>query len=251
MQAIELIGQSSPGILTANVVIPRYGVPMSIRTVIERGPKGKRAVAIAIDWPGWNRGAKSPDAALETLEAYRARYRPVAAFAGLADDFDAAGALEVFEDHLGNTSTDFWGISWLPSETEHGPMEPDVLDRRLALLEGAWRFFDEVAARVSPEMRRGARGGGRTRDEIINHVFGNERVQFSKRVGVATPPGVMLTPDGLRAHREQFLAGLREYNAADRKVGRTWTLQYLLRHAAYHVLDHAWEMDDKDLSGAD
>ncbi len=222
---------------------------MSIRAVIERGPKGKRAVAYALDWPGWSRGAKSPDQALETLEAYRDRYRPVAAFADLADEFEGAGQLEVVEDEVGNTSTDFWGISWLPSSTEHGPLPPDVLDRRLALLDGAWQFFDEVAARVSPEMRRGARGGGRTRDEIVAHVFGNERVQFSKRVGVATPPGVMLTPDGLRTHREQFLAGLREYNAEDRTVGRTWTLQFLVRHAAFHVRDHAWEMEDKDLTG--
>ncbi|HEU5325819.1 MAG TPA: hypothetical protein VFV59_08035 [Candidatus Limnocylindria bacterium] len=218
-----------------------------IRTVVERGPKGKRAVAFAIDWPGWSRGAKSPDEALETLEAYRERYRPVARHAGLDGELDGA-PLEIVEDHQGNTSTDFWGISWLPSSFERGPMEPEVLERRLALLAGAWRFFDEVAARVSPELRRGPRGGGRSRDEIIAHVFGNERVQFSKKVGVATPPGVMLTPDGLRRHRDQFLAGIRDYNAADRKVGRTWTLQYLVRHATYHVLDHAWELEDRDLS---
>jgi hypothetical protein len=222
---------------------------MSIRTVIERGPKGKRSVAYAVDWPGWSRGAKTPEAALETLETYRERYRPVARSAGLVDEFEDANALEVVEDRVGNTSTDFWGISWLPSSTEHGPMPPHVVDRRLALLEGAWAFFDEVAARVSPEMRRGPRGAGRSRDEIIHHVFGNERVQFSKRVGVATPPGVMLTPDGLRTHRKQFLAGLRQYNAEDRKIGRTWTLQFLLRHTTFHVLDHAWEIEDKDLSG--
>jgi len=32
------------------------------------------------------------------------------------------------------------------------------------------------------------------------------------------------------------------------KIGRTWTLQYLVRHCAFHVLDHAWEMEDKDMS---
>jgi hypothetical protein len=222
---------------------------VAIRTVIERGPKEKRAVAYALDWPGWSRGARSPGEALDVLETYRDRYRPVARYAGLADELDAAGDLEVVEDHVGNTSTDFWGISWLPSSTEDGPLPPDVLERRLALLAGAWRFFDEVAARVSPEMRRGPRGGGRDRDEIVAHVFGNERVQFSQRVGVATPPGVMLTPEGLRKHREQFLAGLRQFNAEDRRIGRTWTLQFLVRHTAYHVLDHAWEMEDKDLSG--
>jgi hypothetical protein len=25
-------------------------------------------------------------------------------------------------------------------------------------------------------------------------------------------------------------------------------LQYLIRHTAYHTLDHAWEMEDKDLT---
>ena len=29
------------------------------RTVIERGPKGKRSVAFGIDWPGWTSSASS------------------------------------------------------------------------------------------------------------------------------------------------------------------------------------------------
>ena len=28
-----------------------------------------------------------------------------------------------------------------------------------------------------------------------------------------------------------------------------WTIPYLLRHTAYHVLDHTWEMQDRDLTG--
>jgi hypothetical protein len=30
--------------------------------------------------------------------------------------------------------------------------------------------------------------------------------------------------------------------------GRNWTMALLLRHTAFHVLDHAWELEDKDLS---
>ena len=30
--------------------------------------------------------------------------------------------------------------------------------------------------------------------------------------------------------------------------GTVWTVALLLRHTAFHVLDHAWEMEDKDLS---
>jgi hypothetical protein len=44
---------------------------MRARTVLERGPKGKKAVAFAVDWPGWSRGAKTPELAPELLESYR------------------------------------------------------------------------------------------------------------------------------------------------------------------------------------
>jgi len=32
---------------------------------------------------------------------------------------------------------------------------------------------------------------------------------------------------------------------------RSWTLPFLIRHSACHTLDHAWEMEDKDLSAHD
>ena len=66
---------------------------MPVRTVIEHGTKDKKSVAFSLDWPGWSRGAKTGEVALETLEAYRDRYRPIAELAGMADDFDAAGPL--------------------------------------------------------------------------------------------------------------------------------------------------------------
>jgi hypothetical protein len=94
---------------------------MPIRTVIERGPKGKRSVAFTIDWPGWSRGAKTAESALATLESYRERYQPVAGLAGMSREFAAAGPLEIVEDKVGTGSTDFWGISFSPSATEHGP----------------------------------------------------------------------------------------------------------------------------------
>ena len=82
---------------------------MPVRTVIEHGTKDKRSVAFSLDWPGWSRGAKTAELALETLESYRERYRPIATLAGMAREFDAAGPLEVVEDRVGTGSTDFWG----------------------------------------------------------------------------------------------------------------------------------------------
>ena len=223
---------------------------MPVRTVIERGPKGKKSVAFSLDWPGWSRGAKTAEVALQTLEAYRERYRPIAELAGMAEEFDAAGPLEVVEDRVGTGSTDFWGISFSPSSTEHGEMSEAELERKLTLLQASWAFFDTVAARVSPEMRQGPRGGGRDRNRIIRHVIRNESEEFAKQVGLRIPEEAALSPEGLRQHRETYLAAMRAYNAGkvERKM-RSWTLPFLIRHSAFHTLDHAWEMEDKDLTG--
>jgi hypothetical protein len=221
---------------------------MPVRTVIERGPKGKRSVAFGLDWPGWSRGAKTDDLALETLESYRERYRPVARLAKMAREFDAAGPLEIVEDRVGPGSTDFWGISFAPSATEQEPMDEAEFERGITLLRACWAYFDGVAARVSPEMRKGPRGGGRSRDEIIRHTIRVESEDFAKRVGLRIPEGAALAPDGLRPYRQAYVAAMRTYNAGEVKRMRSWTLPFLIRHSAFHVLDHAWEMEDKDLS---
>jgi hypothetical protein len=225
---------------------------MPVRTVIERGPKGKKSVAFSLEWPGWSRGAKSPELALETLESYRERYRLIPELAGMAREFDASGPLEVVEDRVGTGSVDFWGISFSPSSTEHGPMGEAELDRSIALLQASWTFFDGVAARVSPEMRKGPRGGGRDRNRIIRHTIRTESEDFAKQVGLRIPEEAALSPEGLRQHRETYVAAMLDYNAGKiEKRMRSWTLPFLIRHSAFHTLDHAWEMEDKDLTGED
>jgi hypothetical protein len=218
---------------------------MPVRVVVQHGPRDKKVAAVAIDWPGWGRGAKTPGQAVELLEAYRDRYRPVASLARLDSEFDAAGSLEIVEDHVGVGSTDFWGISFAPSSFEQKPMADEELERKLALLRAAWRFFDEVAARVSRELERGPRGGGRNRDEIVRHVNGNERGDLARKVGVRAS----LDDPASSSHREEYVAAMRDYNAAGKLArGRNWTIALLVRHTAYHALDHAWEMEDKDLT---
>jgi hypothetical protein len=225
---------------------------MPVRTVIEHGTKDKRSVAFSLDWPGWSRGAKTAELALETLESYRDRYRPVADLAGMSREFDAAGPLEVVEDKVGTGSTDFWGISFSPSATEQGPMGEAEFERAITLLRAAWAFFDGVAARVSPEMRKGPRGGGRDRDRIISHTIRTESEDFAGRVGLRIPEGAALTPDGLQQHRKAYVEAMRAYNAGEfERLMRSWTLPFLIRHSAYHTLDHACEMEDKDLFAED
>jgi hypothetical protein len=156
------------------------------------------------------------------------------------------------EDRVGTGSVDFWGISFSPSSTEQDPMSEAEFERKIKILRACWTFFDSVAARVSPEMRKGPRGGGRDRDRIIRHTIRNESEEFAKQVGLRIPEEAALTPDGLRQHRQDYVAAMRAYNAGEvERRMRSWTLPFLIRHSAFHTLDHAWEMEDKDLSTQD
>lgn len=219
-----------------------------IRVMIEQGKK--KAVASAFDWPGWDRGARSEDDALAVLTTYRPRYARVAELAGLAHEFRATGEIQVVERVVGAGMTDFYTLSARPAGPEHESMGQAECERKIALLEACWTYFDDVASRVSPELRKGPRGGGRDRDRIVRHTNGAEIVEFARKVGVTTPEDVWQkpNPDQLRAHRDAFTTAIRDHNARG-ATARSWTVQFLIRRCAYHMLDHAWEMEDRDLSG--
>jgi hypothetical protein len=69
---------------------------------------------------------------------------------------------------------------------------------------------------------------------------------MSRKVEVRTPIEDVLTPEGLARHRQAYLAAIRAYNA-DGRPARSWPIQFLIRRTAHHVVDHAWEMEDRDL----
>lgn len=218
-----------------------------LNVVLEIGPKGKRVVAAAYEWPGLDRWGTDEESALAKLATYLPRYAPVAERAGLADEFATQRTPEVVERYDGNTSTDWWGITHVPSRTERAVLSAAELERRIGLVQAGWDHFDAVAARVSEELRPGPRGGGRSRDEIVRHVYGSERHQFWRKVGLRSDDEVRLTPAELASLRAEFIGLVREYNA-EGKPGRTWPIQFVLRRTGQHVLDHAWEMEDRDLT---
>ena len=222
-----------------------------LRITCEIGPK-RRVVAGALDWPGLDRWGRSEDAALETLTAYLPRYADVARRAGLADAFErVAGAprLEVVDRHPGSSTTDFWGIVHFPSQVEHEELISDELERRLALLRAAWAYFDDVAGRVSAKLAKGPRGGGRTRDQIIVHVYASERHNWWRKVGLRLSDEPLLAPDELAAYRADYVDRIRAFHA-EGKPARTWPLAFLIRRTAQHTLDHAWELEDRELTSA-
>jgi hypothetical protein len=215
-----------------------------LRVILEMGKK-RRVVAGAVDWPGLDRWGTSDDDAVGKLSSYRPRYSGVAERAGLGRAFSKAVDPTVIERVAGSSSTDFWGVAHVPSRVEGEVLAGADLERRLELLQAAWAYFDDVAERVSGELRPGPRSAGRTHDQIVRHVLINEPEQFSRKVEVRTPPDVVMTADGLARHRQAYLEAIRAWNA-EGKPARTWPIQFLIRRTAHHLMDHAWEIEDRD-----
>ena len=218
-----------------------------LRVILEIGKKERRIVAGAIDWPGLDRWGKTDEAAIEKLTSYLPRYAGVAELAGQAKKFAKHRDVEIVERVTGSGSADYWGIAHVPSEIERDVLSKSELERRLALLQACWDYFDSTAENVSADLRRGPRGGGWTREEIIRHVHLNEPEQFTRKVEVRTLRETMLSPDGRAVHREATLDAIRAYNT-EGKAARTWPIQFLIRRIAHHAMDHAWEMEDRDLT---
>ena len=164
-------------------------------------------------------------------------------------EFDTVTNVDVVEEYPGTGSTDFWGISFAFSSIDKQGMSGDELERELTLMQACWAFFDDVRGRVSAEMRKGPRGGGRDRDHIVRHTFAPEQ-DWAKGIGVLTPDDAMLTDEGLKAHRDAYCHAIRAYHSQGKLAGTKakWPLRYLIRHTAFHTMDHAWEMEDKDLT---
>ncbi len=215
-----------------------------LRVTVEIGPKGKKVAAVAPDWAGLERGAKTEEAAIARLESYLPRYAPVAKLAGMDAEFAAITTVDIVEHYPGTGSTDFWGISFAFSSIDHQPVSREALERELALMQACWAFFDNVRFRVSAEMQKGPRGGGRDRDHIVRHTLANE-MDWAGGLGLPNLYDANMTEDTISTHRSAYCNAIREFHA-EGKMARKWPLRYLIRHTAYHTMDHAWEMEDKD-----
>jgi hypothetical protein len=200
-------------------------MPKPTRVFLEVG--NTSTFAGAVDWPGWCRRGKTAEAALDALGAYAPRYALVAAPARISTTFEVIGEVP------GDATTDF-GAPNVSGEWDREPLPPAEADRLTTLLEHAWLRLDGVVASAPVALRKGPRGGGRDRDTIVSHVLEAERA-YGRRLGVRIPPR---TP--WSEQRAAYAAALRA-GAPD----GTWPARYALRRLAWHVLDHAWEIEDR------
>jgi hypothetical protein len=215
---------------------------VGIRVVVEAAPK--RAFASALDWPGWSRGAKTADEALERLVEYGPRYAPVAkrAKVGFSVPRDVA-ALEVVERLTGGSGTDF-GVPSAAAAAEDEALKRRELDQLVALLRAAWAEFDAAAQKATGrQLRLGPRGGGRQVPKIVEHVTEAEAA-YLHQLGTKVADRAIET---VRRELVETLTARVEGRELERpnRVRRPWGPRYAIRRSAWHALDHAWEIEDR------
>src|SRR5262249_14244619 len=161
----------------------------------------KKTFATAVDWPGWSRSGKTPEAALEALLGYRDRYASAVAASGQSPPADPVA--EIVESADGGSGTEFGGPSRV-AVADREPLDAAEAARRTAIVEVAWATFDRIVAMAPCELRKGPRGGGRDRDKIAHHVNDSDGY-YAKELGI---PGKAASPTDAAAVATQRAAML-------------------------------------------
>ena len=215
---------------------------MSARHAIYLEIATKRTFAGSLEWPGWTRGGRTEADAIEALLAAAPRYARIAG-RGFTSPGDAT-AFTVTERLRGGATTDFGAPGEIPKADDR-PLDAAELRRQQRLLEAAWRALDGAAeAAKGTELRRGPRGGGRDVRKILEHVMGAEQGYLAKLgARYAGPPEHPALRKAVIAALTAAARGDEMPNA--NAVKRRWPPRYFIRRAAWHVLDHAWEIEDR------
>lgn len=205
-----------------------------LRVLIEAGEK--KVFACALDWPGLARAGKTEEAALAALVEAFPRYATVAAAA--AEPWDPSPDVEVVERVTGDSTTEF-GAPSIPGEADRAPVSAEEAARHARLVAAAWTVFDDVISRVPEELRLGPRGGGRSRSKLVEHVEGGE---FAYCGVIGLPPADRRPTE---RRRGAIIAVLDRASDGAPLAGKKWPSRYAARRIAWHVLDHAWEAEDR------
>lgn len=214
---------------------------MAIDVYLESG--AKRVFAGAVEWPGLCRSARTAEAALTALVAYAPRYAKAVASTRLG--FNApinVASMEVVERLRGGATTDF-GAPEIAPKADERKLDAAGAKRQAALLRAAWRYLDRTIEKYEGvKLATGPRGGGRDISKIANHVFEAERAYLAilggryKGTDLGNERAAVL--DALASHA-------RGEAPLPRRSTKVWSPRYFVRRAMWHVLDHAWEIEER------
>lgn len=213
----------------------------------------KRVFAGALDWPGWSRSGRDEGSALQALLEYGPRYARILPSSGLGfqspEDISAFSVVERLE---GTATTDF-GAPGVPPAGDSEPVDEPEFHKFKTLLEACWAMFDQaVKEAAGKELRKGPRGGGRDLEGVISHVLGADQGYLSALGGKFEKEGQLNLDEELRRTRQAILQALSQAARGELpekgpRGGAHWKPRYFVRRSAWHVLDHAWELEDRIL----
>ncbi len=211
----------------------------------------KRTFAGAIDWPGWCRSGRDEASALQTLIDYGPRYRCLIRETGLEfREPSNVSELIVVERLQGGAGTDFGAPESIPP-VDKMPVNDSELQRFRMLMKACWAALGAAAsAAAGKELRKGPRGGGRELPDIIRHVLDAEAGYLS-RLGwkLKSSEGEDLEIKLNRTRQAVLEALISAVNngvpAQGPRGGVRWPPRYFVRRDAWHILDHAWEIEDR------
>jgi hypothetical protein len=211
----------------------------------------KRTFAGAMEWPGWCRAGRDEAGALGALFDYGPRYARVLSAGGIEFQSPAtASTLAVVERLEGNSTTDFGAPAVAPS-SDTRPVDDAELERFQRLLKASWGALDAaVQAAGDRELRKGPRGGGRDLEGIVRHVMGAEANYLARLAWKPDGPQTESLEEELARTRQAVLDALAaaahgQTPASGPRGGAIWPPRYFVRRVAWHVLDHAWEIEDR------
>jgi len=211
----------------------------------------KKVFASAVDWPGWSRAGRNEHQALQMLFDYGSRYARVLNTGDM--DFqppEELSQMTITERHAGNSTTDFGAPAIIP-DADNEPFDIEVFEFSQNLLQACWMAFDNaVQAAAGRELRKGSRGGGRDVDQVIPHVLEADRGYLTRIAWKHKLDSGEDFSSQLISTRQAIINALKV--AANEGLlesgprgGIIWPPRYFVRRAAWHVLDHTWEIEDR------
>ena len=220
-----------------------------IEIFIETGKK--KTFAGSIDWPGWIRWGKDEHSALASLGDYGKRYADVLNAAGIQfHPPEKVSSFSIVERHKGNITTDF-GAHDIVLKGDSRPVSQDEYLWTVRILQASWVVFDQAVDKSrGKELRKGPRGGGRDLEAIMQHVLEADWAYLRRLAWRVKKPGEVEISNQIHDSRTMILAaldramkeGLPEKGP---RGGKIWPVRFFIRRVTWHVLDHAWEIDDR------
>lgn len=211
----------------------------------------KRVFASAIDWPGWSRSGRDEPSAIKALFDYGPRYAQALERTELGfvapDSMDRFHVVERLE---GGSTTDF-GAPEAIAAADRRPFTEADLRRKGRILQASWEAFDEAAAAaIGLELRKGPRGGGRELEAITRHVLEAEQGYVRLLAWKLPKYEALDLSEEMRLTRQAIMDALAaaargEMPERGPRGGKLWPPRYFVRREAWHVLDHAWEIEDR------